>query len=446
MTSSLARSRSGRPDRETDVRTFERLESQVRSYCRSFPVVFEKASGPYLWDVAGRQYIDFFCGAGALNYGHNEPRMKRALVDYLLADGVSHALDMATRAKERFLERFEAIVLKPRGLEYRVQFTGPTGANGVEAALKLARKVTGRANVVAFTKAYHGLSMGALATTANTRYRGESFVNRANVSFVPYEGYFGPGVDSLACLRQLLTDDSSGIDRPAALILETIQAEGGINVGSADWLHGVQALCRELDILLIVDDIQVGCGRTGTFFSFEHAGLEPDLVVLSKSISGYGLPMSLLLIRPALDQWKPGEHTGTFRGNNLAFVAAAEALDFWTDPAFTAHVQSMSAVLEGRLQALTSAFPEMRFQVRGRGLIFGLESAAPQINQQAVEECFARGLVIETCGSSRTIVKFLPPLNIPRAVLEAGLDILEQSFAAVLGRQAAMAAVAGVEA
>jgi diaminobutyrate-2-oxoglutarate transaminase len=416
------------------VTIFDRLESQVRSYIRDFPVVFDRASGPYLYDVDGRRYIDFFCGAGALNYGHNEPRMKRALIDYLTGDGVTHSLDMATLAKARFLERFASIVLAPRRLDYRVQFTGPTGANAVEAALKLARKVTGRANVVAFTRAYHGLSMGALAITANSRYRHEAFVNRADVSFAPYDGYFGPSIDTLPMLRQLLEDDSSGMDRPAAVVLETIQAEGGINVASVEWLRGVQDICRDLGILLVVDDIQVGCGRAGTFFSFEEAGLDPDLVILSKSISGYGLPMSLLLIRPELDQWMPGEHTGTFRGNNTAFVTGAEALQRWDDPDFVDRLARTSGILEAGLTQIQESRPDLGIKVRGRGLVFGLECADPAINAGIVAECFKHGLIIETCGSTRHVVKFLPPLNIPDDILETGLEIVAQSLTAVAAR------------
>jgi diaminobutyrate-2-oxoglutarate transaminase len=415
------------------VNTFERLESQVRSYIRDFPVVFERASGPYLYDTGGKRYIDFFCGAGALNYGHNEARMKQALIDYLASDGVTHSLDMGTSAKARFLERLESAVLRPRGLEYRVQFTGPTGANGVEAALKLARKVTGRRNVIAFTRAYHGLSLGALSVTANSRYRNEAFVHRGDVTFAPYEGYFGPDVDTLAMLRQLIEDDSSGLDRPAAIILETIQAEGGINVASSRWLQGVQEICRDHDIVLIVDDIQVGCGRTGTFFSFEDAGLDPDLVVLSKSISGFGLPMSLLLIRPSLDRWNPGEHTGTFRGNNLAFVTAAEALRNWEDDGFADRLARTSASLESGLLRLQDTFPDLGIRVRGRGLVFGLECADPAIGGRMVGECFSRGLIVETCGSTRNVLKFLPPLTVAPDVLESALAIVAEGIAAAAG-------------
>lgn len=417
------------------VETVERLESAVRSYCRSFPVVFDRASGPYLYDVTGRQYIDFFCGAGALNYGHNEPTLKHALIDYLQRDGVAHALDMTTAAKTRFLQQLESVVFQPRGLHYRVQFTGPTGTNAVEAALKLARKVTRRANVIAFTGAYHGLSLGSLAVTANSYYREEAFVQRTNVSFMPYDGYYGPNVDTLSYLRRHLEDDSSGVDLPAAVIVETIQAEGGINTARMQWLAGLQALCREFDILLIVDDIQVGCGRTGTFFSFEEAGLEPDLVILSKSISGFGLPMSLLLIRPSLDQWKAGEHTGTFRGNSSAFVTAAAALRFWATPALRERVRESSAFVDARLRELQARWPTLSLQVRGRGLIYGLETPDANVNREVARECFKRGLIIEGCGGRRNVLKLLPPLTIEPHVLAAGLDIVQQSVNAVATRQ-----------
>jgi len=423
------------------IHVFDRLESEVRSYCRDFPVVFDTARGPYLYDVGGREYIDFFCGAGTLNYGHNDPGMKRALIDYLEIDGVVHGLDMFTRAKAGFLERFDTHILAPRRLQYRIQFTGPTGANAVEAALKLARKITGRRNVIAFTHAYHGLSLGALATTANAAYRHEAFVNRGDVAFVPYDGYLGPHVNTADYLARVLDDASSGVDRPAAVIVETIQGEGGINVASPEWLRAVQAVCRRLGILLIVDDIQVGCGRTGTFFSFEHAGLDPDLVILSKSISGFGLPMSLLLIRPSLDQWRPGEHTGTFRGNNAAFVTAAQALRFWENDDLTAHIASASRLLEQRLAGLQARRPELQLQVRGRGLVYGLESAYPTTTGLVAAECFTRGLVIETCGGARKVIKILPPLTVPLPVLTKGLDLLEESFEAVLAHQATVAGV-----
>lgn len=413
---------------------FERRESQVRSYSRAFPTTFDRASGPYLFGVDGRRYIDFFCGAGALNYGHNEPALKHALIEYLSGDGVLHALDMATAAKGRFLERFEQVILAPRGFDYRVQFTGPTGTNAVEAALKLARKVTGRRQVIAFTRAYHGLSAGALAVTANAAYRDERFLERGDVAFMPFDGYLGADVDSAAYLRRVLEDEASGIGRPAAIIVETIQAEGGINIASSEWLRSIQALCREIGALLIVDDIQIGCGRSGTFFSFEGAGLEPDLVVLSKSISGIGLPMSLLLIKPALDQWAPGEHTGTFRGNNAAFVTAATALQFWETPDFAAQIARSSEQLRERLALMQTRLPDAGLTFRGRGLIWGVETARPEAHQDIARECFARGLIVETCGGRRRVLKLLPPLNVPHDVLMAGLEILEAAVGTAVSR------------
>ena len=234
---------------------FERCESEVRSYCRAFPAVFNRAQGAFLYDESGREYIDFFAGAGTLNYGHNHPRIKQAVMEYLQHDGVVHALDMWTVAKREFLETFEALILKPRNLDYKVQFTGPTGTNAVEAALKLARKVKQRSNVIAFTNGYHGLSAGALAITGNRHFRNEAFVNRLDVSFMPYDGYFGEDVNTLDYLRRFLLDNSSGVDVPAAIIIETIQAEGGVNVARLEWLRGLEKLCREFDILLIVEPV-----------------------------------------------------------------------------------------------------------------------------------------------------------------------------------------------
>ncbi|MEX0707395.1 MAG: diaminobutyrate--2-oxoglutarate transaminase, partial [Woeseia sp.] len=310
------------------MRIFEEIESEVRGYIRSFPVVFDKAEGALLFDENDNRYIDFFAGAGTLNYGHNNPAITRAMIAYLEHGGIVHGLDKATVAKRAFLQALQDNILAPRSLNYKVQFTGPTGTNAVETALKLARMVKRRSGVIAFTDGYHGLTMGALAVTGNYFYRDESYGARNNAAFMPFDGYFGPDVDTISYLRRFLEDGSSGVDIPAAVIVETVQGEGGINVASIEWLQDLAALCREFDILLIIDDIQVGNGRTGTFFSFERADLYPDMVTVSKSLGG-GLPLAILLMRPELDQWRPGEHTGTFRGNNLGFVAATEALKYW---------------------------------------------------------------------------------------------------------------------
>jgi diaminobutyrate-2-oxoglutarate transaminase len=405
------------------VELFQSLESAVRSYSRSFPAIFDRAKGSFLYDRAGRRYIDFLAGAGALNYGHNHPRLKHALLEYIERDGITHSLDLATNAKRNFLERFESVILRPRDLTYRFQFTGPTGANGVEAALKLARKVTSRRNVVSFTGAFHGLSGGALAVTANSFYRGESYVNRADVSFLPYDGYY-EGTDTIPLITKALTDTASGVDYPAAVILETVQSEGGINVATPDWLRSLQELCKRHGILLIVDDIQVGNGRTGEYFSFESAGLKPDVVVLSKSIGGFGLPMTLLLIKPEIDLWSPGEHTGTFRGNNLAFVAGTEVLNFWETDVFAESVRAKGRLVDRRLRAVADQHPEIVTDVRGRGLINGLVMRTPEMAAIVRDCAFQFGLIVELCGANDDVVKVLPPLTTEDSILEEGLDVL----------------------
>ncbi len=411
---------------------FQQQESEVRYYSRAFPTLFTTAKEAYLYDTQGKQYIDFLSGAGTMNYGHNNALMKQAIIDYLQADGVVHSLDMATKAKQQFLEQFESVILKPRGLDYKIQFPGPTGTNAVEAALKLARKIKKRSNVIAFTNSFHGLSTGALSVTGNAFYRHEAFVNRLNVSFVPYDDYFGKSVNTIDYIKRFIEDSNSGVDLPAAMILETVQADGGINVATVSWLQQLEQICRKFDILLIVDDIQVGNGRTGQFFSFERANIQPDIVTLSKSIGGFGLPLSLVLIKPALDQWQPGEHTGTFRGNNLALVTATEALHYWKTDNFSDSIKLKSQILEKTLQGILAHYPKLNAQVRGIGLIYGLEISVPEIAQAIAREAFNQGLLIERCGAKDNVLKFLPPLVIEDEVLKAGLEIMEQSIKSVV--------------
>lgn len=409
---------------------FDSTESNVRSYCRSFPKVFERASGAELIDEEGNPYIDFFAGAGSLNYGHNNPKMTDALISYLQSGGVVHGLDMATTAKRDFLETFKSVILDPRGLDYKVQFTGPTGTNAVEAALKLARKIKQRSNIISFTNAFHGLTSGALAVTGSENYRNEAYVDRRNVTFMPYDGYMGDGVNTLDYVRKLLIDKSSGIDLPAAVIVELIQAEGGVNVASPQWVRELRLLCNEFDMLLIVDDIQVGCGRSGYFFSHEEADIQPDIIAMSKSISGFGLPMSLLLMKPEFDQWESGEHTGTFRGNNLAFVTAKIALDYWRTPQFTDEIHEKSLLIKEALLSIQSRFPETIKAVKGRGMICGLEFWQPDVAQALAKEVFVSGLIIELCGAEQNVLKLLPPLTIEPELLSKGIGLIDSALKA----------------
>ena len=412
--------------------TITRLESNVRSYCRSWPTVFERAKGHLLVDEDGREYIDFFAGAGALNYGHNPSELREVLLDYLADDRIVHSLDTATTAKLDFLERFDEVVLQPRNMRYKVQFPGPTGTNAVEAALKLARKVTGRERVVGFTNAFHGMTLGSLAVTGNSMKRSGAGLMLVGGTSMPYDGYLGGEQDTIDYLEAYLKDSGSGLDLPAAVIVETVQAEGGINVASAEWLQRLEALCRRYEIVFVVDDIQVGCGRTGPFFSFEEAGLDPDIICLSKSLSGYGLPFAVTLLKPELDLWEPGEHNGTFRGHNPAFVTATKALEtFWGDDELSREVGRKADLVEGTLKEIVDRYPDLEGEHRGRGLIQGI-SCREGVAEKVVRLAFDGGLIVETSGPSSEVIKVLPPLTTDDAALTTGLSILQGACAAAV--------------
>jgi len=403
---------------------FDRRESQVRSYCRSFDTTFTTAKGSILTDEEGREYIDFLAGCSSLNYGHNDDDMKAALVEHITSDGIAHALDMYTVEKRRFLETFEDRILKPRGMDHKVMMTGPTGTNAVEAALKLARKVTGRANVIAFTNGFHGMTYGALAATGNAGKRAGGATTLPDVSRMPYEGSLGD-VDTLAVIEQMLDNPSSGIDAPAAFLIEPVQGEGGLNAASAEWLRGIEKLARKHGALLILDDIQAGIGRTGTFFSFEEMGVTPDLVPLAKSLSGFGLPFAALLVRPELDIWKPAEHNGTFRGNTHAFVTARVALEkFWTDDRFQQEIAAKSTILTTALAEIADSIPGAF--LKGRGMMQGIDVGSGDLAGDICARAFEKGLVIETSGAHDEVVKVLAPLTTPDETFRKGLGILAE--------------------
>lgn len=436
-------SRSGTDETATAKRPFdpvhsifEERESNVRSYCRAFPTLFTTATGSILNDAEGRSFIDFLAGAGALNYGHNHPALKAALVDYVSRDGIAHALDFHTEAKQAFLEAFTERILEPRDLPHKVQFTGPTGANAVEVALKIARKATGRTGVLAFMGGYHGHSMGSLAATANLEHRAAAGTPLHDVAFLPFASGGPTGEFScLPYLKAILSDSHSGVERPAAIILETVQAEGGVNVAPAEWLRELRGICDEHGIVLIVDEIQTGCGRTGPFFSFERAGIVPDVVTLSKSISGFGQPMAITLLRPELDVWQPAEHTGTFRGNNIAFVTATAALQVWEDESIEQGVRSRADVVHEVLSRdVQPLHPSI--ELRGLGLMWGVDTVGIDptgaFAKKVGQRCFADGLVIERTGRNDTVLKILPPLTIPEETLREGLGILARATAACL--------------
>ncbi|MBN7809017.1 aspartate aminotransferase family protein [Agrobacterium rosae] len=386
------------------------VESEVRSYSRSYPATFAAARECHLITDTGERYADFLSGCGSLNYGHNNSILKDALLRYITADGLTLGLDLKSTAKDAFLEAFSSKILAPRGLSYRMQFTGPTGANAVEAAIKLARKATGRTNVVAFTNAFHGCSLGALSLTANSYNRGSSIPMLNGVHRALFDGYLGADIDTAEILQKQLLDPSGGIDKPAAFIIEIIQGEGGLNVASQAWVARIAQIAREHGALLIVDEIQAGCGRSGRFFSFEEYGIVPDIITMAKSISGFGLPMSLVLIRPTLDVWLPGEHNGTFRGNNHAFVTAAAALNhYWSDDAFEKEVRRKAGLLQ---EILVGFCADTAYRPKGCGMMQGIDIGNAELAGRIKTEAYQQKLIIELCGPHDEVVKLMPPLTI----------------------------------
>ena len=418
-----------------DTTIFEQHESEIRGYCRAYPTVFASASNARQVDEDGTSYIDFFAGAGVLNFGHNNPAMKEAMIDFLRADGVAHSLDTYTTTKRDFIARFQEVILAPRGMDHKMQFMGPTGSNAVEAALKLARLATGRREIVAFSHGFHGMTLGSLAATANDAFRRWAGVPLENVLRLPFET--APGGDTaVAEYRQALHDPSSGLLPPAAFLVEVVQAEGGVNVASAEWLHQVQDLAREIGALLIIDDIQAGIGRTGSFFSFDGMGLDPDIITLAKGLGGYGTPIAMNLNKPEVDQhWSPGAHTGTFRGQGLSFVAGKVGLDLLAEEGFLPGVEAKGRLMRERLERIVAAHPEHEWAVRGRGMMQALDTGDGAFAAAVQRECFEHGLLIGPCGSGGRVIKLIPPLIISEEDLSEGLDLLEGAVARVAEAQ-----------
>ncbi|MCC5632726.1 diaminobutyrate--2-oxoglutarate transaminase [Nostoc sphaeroides CHAB 2801] len=418
------------------INTFARHESNVRSYCRNFPDVFQRAKGSIIYSQSGKEYIDFLAGAGALNYGHNNDFIKQKVISYLAADGVAHALDMYTSAKENFLVKFNELILSPKKLDYKIQFCGPTGTNAVEAALKLARKVTKRPGIFSFMGAYHGMTLGSLSVTGNLGVKAGAMGASNNVTFMPYPYGFMETFDTIEYIDSVLNDANSGIEKPSAIIFETVQAEGGIIVAPIEWMQRLRNLCTQHGILLICDDIQVGCGRTGSFFSFERADIVPDMVILSKSISGYGFPMSLVLINPDLDIWEPGEHTGTFRGNQLAFIAGTAALEYRENANVEQDVKIKEFFLKNFLNEEIAVISE-KIKIRGLGMIWGIDIAnfgGSSLAKHISSRCFELGLIVERVGRNDTVIKILPPLTIEMPILQKGCSIIKEAFNAALSQ------------
>ncbi len=416
---------------------FEILESNVRSYCRTFPDVFCAAKGSMMYSESGKEYIDFLSGAGALNYGHNNEFIKQRILTYISSDNIIHGLDIHTPAKREFIDKLSEIVLKPGNLNHKIQFCGPTGTNAVEAALKLARKVKNRTNVFAFMGSFHGMSLGSLSVSSNISDREGAGQPLGNVTFMPFPSGFMSNIDTIGYIEAILSDDHSGIEKPAAIILETVQGEGGVVEAPVEWLRNLRILCDRHEILLICDEIQTGCGRTGPFFSFQRAGIIPDMITVSKSISGIGLPMSLLLIKPELDIWKPAEHNGTFRGNQLAFVGGTAALELSKYENLQGQVKLKESFIKRYFEQEILPISK-NLKVRGLGMMWGIDFSLfsrKDIPKKIVSYCYENGLIIERAGRNGSVVKLMPALTVEIELLEKGCSIIKKAIAEYINRQ-----------
>lgn len=399
---------------------FDELESNVRYYCRRWPTVFVSASGSLLVSESGQTYLDFFSGAGALSYGHNSPFLIEAAVEHLRSGRLMHSLDTHTPEKASFLEALHRHVLMPRDLDSVVQFVGPTGATAVEAALRLAERINGRSTVVAFEGGFHGMTAKAASVSASLRER-----DHGGARFLPYRAQ--PDERDL----QRLTDElagRTGTEPPGALIIEPVQAEGGARPFAPDYLAEVRRLCTQHEVVLIADEIQAGVGRTGPFFSFEGSGLDPDVICVSKSLSGLGLPLAVNLVRREFDLWSPGEFTGTFRGNNLAFVTATALMErYWQNTDLQRLTRERGEMIRAILERLADENGIVPFSVSGKGFLWGLTFDDDRAATAVVSAAFRSGLILEACGENDRTVKLLPSLVMGDDELSLGLDLLSDA-------------------
>ncbi|HJJ43189.1 MAG TPA: aspartate aminotransferase family protein [Methanocorpusculum sp.] len=411
---------------------FEEFESNVRSYCRKYPVIFSKAKGSLLIDQNGVEYIDLLCGAGSCNYGHNNDYIKEKVIEYLQNDGILHGLDMYSVAKGEFIQFMQKNILQPRGLNYKILFPGPTGTNAVEAALKIARKAKGRSNVLALMGGFHGMTLGALALTTERTAREAAGVILGNVTHVPHPTMM-KNLDTIEYIDMILSDDHSGVDKPAAIIIESVQGEGGVNIVSDQWLKDIRALCDKHDMLLILDEIQTGCCRTGAFFSFERGGIVPDIIVMAKSIGGIGMPSAIVLVKPEFDVLMPGEHNGTFRGFQLSFIAGKAALEFMLANHIEEETVRKGKLVQDYLAAnLPLIDPNMTF--RGLGLMWGIDLASYPAGtaQQVRHLCFENRVVLELSGREDSVVKLMPALTTDDATLLQALEVVRSAITQVV--------------
>lgn len=421
------------------------IEGSAVSYSRSLPMALLRGRGATLEDVDGNRYIDFFGGAAVMNVGHANPGVVEAAAAQL--GKLSHALDFPTPARRSLVEKL--MMLLPADLN-RVFFGGPTGSDAVEAAVKLAKTNTGLIPLIAFEGSYHGMSSGALALTSGLSYKEDFLPLIPEVHFIPYAYCYRcvfkrePTSCRLECagyLEHILEDPHAGVAKPAAVIIEAIQGEGGSIVPPQGYLPEIRRVCQKYEVLLIVDEIQAGFCRTGKVFSFEHTGVVPDIMTMSKALGGIGLPISGLAYKEALDTWPPGKHIGTFRGNVAAYAAGAAALDFMIQNHLAEHARSLG---ETMLDWLLDIKKNSRIvgDVRGIGLMLGVElvkdkaskAPAPDLAKQVRTLCHRHGLLVEIGGHYDNVVRFLPPLVLTQELAMKGIEIFESAVHTIAKR------------
>jgi diaminobutyrate-2-oxoglutarate transaminase len=423
-------------------------ESRARAYPRRLPLALARGEGIYVTAVDGATYIDCLAGAGALALGHNHPVVVEAIQGALAAGIPLQGLDFPTPTKDEFIDELFASLPPGFAAHARIQFCGPTGADGVEAAIKLVKTATGRGTLLSFTGGYHGMSQGAMAVSGDVAVRQAIGGVASDVTFLPYpHDYrcpFGVGGEQgvgtgLRYIEGLLDDPLSGVLPPAGMILELVQGEGGAIPAPDDWVRGIRRITEEHDIALIVDEVQTGLGRTGRLYAFEQAGILPDVIVVSKAVGG-GLPLAVVLYHERFDVWEPGAHAGTFRGNQLAMAAGTATLRYLVAENLASHAHAMGERLMSGLrqtQAVTASIGD----VRGRGLLVGVEIVDagagsttrvpppdPQHARRIQRACLQEGLIIELGGRAKSVLRFLPPL----IVSVEQVDLIVERFGAAV--------------
>ncbi len=415
-------------------------ESNARSYPRRLPIGIARAEGCYVEDVDGNRYLDFLSGAGVVSLGHGHPEVVQAVKDQL--DVFIHGLDFPTPIKDEFVTRQLSMLPTAMRDRMRIQFCGPTGANAVEAAVKLCKTATGRDDIIVFQGAFHGSTTATLSMTGWVGQKQQIGNPMPGVHFYPYSYCFrcpvglqpdGCETNCVAVLENSMLDTHGGVRRPAAVVLELVQGEGGVIPATVDFVKRVRSLTRELDIPLVVDEVQSGCGRTGTWFAFEQYGIEPDVIVASKALSGIGMPVALLIYDQRLDAWSPGAHSGTFRGNQLAFAAGVETIKVVQRDRVLENVVERGRQLETGLDKLR-AHPEV-LDVRGVGLMWGIEVGDPVTGRphgdlaRAIQRrCLEGGLILEVGGRGDGVLRLLPPLTVTAEMVDEAVRVLDAAL------------------